>query len=170
MWLLRKGSFKHLPIFRYSTKCVRKELFCDGRINCAWPYSEPADEMYCREDTKPAPASWSMSDLPVIVIVLLFLFSIFTGLVYALRRFNRKKRQKAIESEGRRSRSSERMRTRDLINLSNSLPSYPPPYSQDPASALSQPRAPLTATLLGEDADPPLLPPQQPPSYTLNIP
>ena len=28
--------------FRYSTKCVRKELFCDGRINCAWPYSDPA--------------------------------------------------------------------------------------------------------------------------------
>ena len=27
---------------RYSTKCVRKELFCDGRINCAWPYKEPA--------------------------------------------------------------------------------------------------------------------------------
>ena len=27
---------------RYSTKCIRKELFCDGRVNCAWPYSEPA--------------------------------------------------------------------------------------------------------------------------------
>lgn len=30
---------------RYSTKCVRKELFCDGRINCAWPYSEPAGDI-----------------------------------------------------------------------------------------------------------------------------
>ena len=29
---------------RYSTKCVRKELFCDGRVNCAWPYSEPAGQ------------------------------------------------------------------------------------------------------------------------------
>ena len=27
---------------RYSTKCVRRELFCDGRVNCAWPYAEPA--------------------------------------------------------------------------------------------------------------------------------
>ena len=27
---------------RFSTKCVRRELFCDGRINCAWPYVEPA--------------------------------------------------------------------------------------------------------------------------------
>ena len=167
---MRQCCFKPLPIFRYSTKCVRKELFCDGRINCAWPYSEPADEVYCREDAKPAPASWSMSDFPVIVIVLLILSSIFTGLVCALRRFNRKKQEKATESEGRRSRSSERMRTRDLINLSNSLPSYPPPYSQDPASALSQPRAPLTATLLGEEADPPLLPNTTTPSYTLIMP
>ena len=31
---------------RYSTKCVRKELFCDGRINCAWPYSEPAGVLF----------------------------------------------------------------------------------------------------------------------------
>ena len=27
---------------RFSTKCVRRELFCDGRVNCAWPYVEPA--------------------------------------------------------------------------------------------------------------------------------
>jgi hypothetical protein len=32
---------------RYSTKCVRKELFCDGRVNCAWPYSEPAGQSTC---------------------------------------------------------------------------------------------------------------------------
>ena len=25
-----------------STRCIRRELFCDGRINCAWPYREPA--------------------------------------------------------------------------------------------------------------------------------
>ena len=30
---------------RFSTKCVRRELFCDGRINCAWPYVEPAGEL-----------------------------------------------------------------------------------------------------------------------------
>jgi hypothetical protein len=25
----------------YRSSCVRKELFCDGRVNCAWPDSEP---------------------------------------------------------------------------------------------------------------------------------
>ena len=119
---------------RYSTKCVRKELFCDGRINCAWPYSEPAgelfltcsivhhfsvqlfiifrlflsslflrmsclmfvffsfiflfpDEVYCRETKEPEVESWSMSDLPVIVLVVLLLLAILVGLGCALRRF-----------------------------------------------------------------------------------
>ena len=26
---------------RFSTKCVRRELFCDGRVTCAWPYVKP---------------------------------------------------------------------------------------------------------------------------------
>ena len=25
----------------YRSSCVRKELFCDGRVNCAWPDREP---------------------------------------------------------------------------------------------------------------------------------
>ena len=25
----------------YRASCVRKELFCDGRVNCAWPNTEP---------------------------------------------------------------------------------------------------------------------------------
>ena len=67
---------------------MRKELFCDGRINCAWPYSEPADEVYCREAAKPKVATWSMSDLPVIVLVVLILLAILTGLGCAIRRFS----------------------------------------------------------------------------------
>ena len=25
----------------YRASCVRKELFCDGRVNCTWPDREP---------------------------------------------------------------------------------------------------------------------------------
>ena len=35
---------------RFSTKCVRRELFCDGRINCAWPYVEPAGKFSNKEE------------------------------------------------------------------------------------------------------------------------
>ena len=31
-----------------SRTCVRKDLFCDGRINCALPTSKPPDETSCR--------------------------------------------------------------------------------------------------------------------------
>ena len=33
-----------------SRTCVRKDLFCDGRINCALPTSKPPDETSCRWD------------------------------------------------------------------------------------------------------------------------
>ena len=29
-----------------SRNCVRKELFCDGRVNCAWPHNVPAGNKY----------------------------------------------------------------------------------------------------------------------------
>ena len=28
------------------SSCVRKELFCDGRVNCAWPDREPQGKQY----------------------------------------------------------------------------------------------------------------------------
>ena len=28
-----------------SRNCVRKDLFCDGRVNCAWPHNVPAGEI-----------------------------------------------------------------------------------------------------------------------------
>merc|ERR1719348_996323 len=66
---------------RYSTKCVRKELFCDGRINCAWPYSEPADEVYCQSSPKkPESSPWSVNDIPVILLVLFLVLSLLLAL------------------------------------------------------------------------------------------
>merc|ERR1719433_2225090 len=47
---------------RFSTKCVRRELFCDGRINCAWPYVEPADEVHCLETLAPPDTSYFATD------------------------------------------------------------------------------------------------------------
>merc|ERR1719471_210185 len=55
---------------RFSTKCVRRELFCDGRINCACPYVEPADEVHCPENLSPPEESYLVTDLFVIFLVL----------------------------------------------------------------------------------------------------
>ena len=50
----KTGAAPGRPIilcYRFSTKCVRRELFCDGRINCAWPYVEPAGKFSNKEPT-----------------------------------------------------------------------------------------------------------------------
>lgn len=161
---------------RYSTKCVRKELFCDGRINCAWPYSEPADEVYCRESSKPEVSSWSMSDLPVIVLVLLILLTVLLGLGCALRRFSRHQekfpagcRQVRHRDRAVLTRTTQR-EVMEAVMEEQFLPScpplhLPPPYSSLPAApALPRPLHPLPAS-------PPSSPPQYdnpPPSYTLS--
>ena len=44
-----KALMTDASFFRFSTKCVRRELFCDGRINCAWPYVEPAGKFSNKE-------------------------------------------------------------------------------------------------------------------------
>lgn len=141
---------------RYSTKCVRKELFCDGRINCAWPYSEPADEVYCRESAEPQVAAWSVTDLPVILLVVLVLLGLLLGLLCALRRFSRHE-EKITASVVPNSRQ---IRGRDRAVLSRRsicerevmedqfLPScpplqLPPPYSSLPDSPLPRPMHPL---------------------------
>ena len=46
-----------------------------------------ADEVYCRETKQPEVESWSMSDVPVIVLVILLLLAILVGLACALRRY-----------------------------------------------------------------------------------
>ena len=44
------------------------------------------DEVYCRETKQPEVETWSMSDVPVIVLVVLLLLAILVGLACALRR------------------------------------------------------------------------------------
>ena len=46
------------------------------------------DEVYCRETKQPEVETWSMSDVPVIVLVVLLLLAILGGLACALRRYS----------------------------------------------------------------------------------
>jgi len=160
---------------RYSTKCVRKELFCDGRINCAWPYSEPADEVYCRESSVPPVASWSVTDLPVILLVVLVLLGLLLGLLCALRRFSQheEKITASVVPNTRRPRDrallSGRSVTEREVMEDQFLPScpplqLPPPYSSLPDSPLPRPMHPLPPP----SPQPPQLYENPPPSYEVS--
>jgi len=139
---------------RYSTKCVRKELFCDGRINCAWPYSEPADEVYCRESVVPQVTAWSVTDLPVILVVVLVLLGLLLGLLCALRRFSQQEEKitSSVVPNSRRSRDRSLLSRHSVcereVMEDTFLPScpplqLPPPYSSLPDSPLPRPLHPL---------------------------
>ncbi len=45
------------PFYRqclYTSHCIRREFFCDGRINCAWPSGDAGgtDEFNCDKESK----------------------------------------------------------------------------------------------------------------------
>ena len=56
--VIKKNCGTHNPFYRqcsYSNHCIRREFFCDGRINCAWPDAEHGgtDEVKCDESKCP---------------------------------------------------------------------------------------------------------------------
>lgn len=125
---------------RYSTKCIRKELFCDGRVNCAWPYTEPADEVYCKEVSLPAKETWKFSDLSTVLIVILIIVLVLTALYCGIVKFRTriktvKKNSSADEQRVNMSRQVHRVSTAIPQHFLPSCPphppsSLPPPYTE----------------------------------------
>ena len=108
-----------------------------------------SDEVYCQEPpTVPEKSSWSMSDLPVILTVVVFLLAILGGLAYALQRFSQHEEKVTMSSSSsrRQVRHRDRLllgRDQDLMEAvmedhgEQFLPtcpplSLPPPYSSLP--------------------------------------
>ena len=55
--VIRKDCGRHNPYYRqcsHTDHCIRREFFCDGRINCAWPDAEHGgtDEVNCDAEGK----------------------------------------------------------------------------------------------------------------------
>ena len=73
-----------------SNQCVKKDFFCDGRPNCAWPYGDyPRDEIECDGyiTTFERFGSRTMaSRIPVIIIVSIIGIGCIMLLVVVLRR------------------------------------------------------------------------------------
>jgi len=137
---------------RFSTKCVRRELFCDGRINCAWPYVEPADEVHCLEVSEPEEESLFLTDVATIFLVLGAIVTMVAGLVLALTKYAKKVPKMSGNAP------SDVFSRRQLIDLTSdnneglynpSCPPLPPP----------PPYTPLDTT-----------PPQPPPNYSPLLP
>jgi len=134
---------------RFSTKCVRRELFCDGRVNCAWPYVEPADEVHCLEALAPEEQSLLATDLAFIFLVISILACMVVGLVLAVSKYSKKvtKMPDSVPSDlfcNRQLLDDPSDRSSDYIPSCPPLPP-PPPYT---AVDNLQPNPPPSYSLL----------------------
>jgi len=148
---------------RFSTKCVRRELFCDGRINCAWPYVEPADEVHCLENLAPEDESYLMTDLLVIFLVLSLLAAMIAILVVAVNKYGGKVAKSDTAGSGNNSDtdiSPDLFCQQQLLEDHHFTPSCPP--------APPPPYTPVDSLSPHHHHQHP--PPHPPPSYSLLMP
>ncbi|XP_023348172.1 uncharacterized protein LOC111716887 [Eurytemora carolleeae] len=132
-----------------SPRCIRKELFCDGQINCAVTDNSPEDERNCSWMGRgiEEPKTWK-SQVPFLEGFLFLLVILLIVLIYiGVRVFRRRKLNKGEYPAVREQRdliqfNSDQYRECDTV-VPVSAPScpplpLPPPYSQIDSSTVIQ--------------------------------
>jgi len=116
-----------------SRECIRRELFCDGRVNCALPASKPPDETSCRVTAQPKTSRslWQGASLVQYAgLALLIVFSIVV-VTYTGRQLRRPPRQILARPKPNVTEGSEVLihTLGQQTRISRSAPPLPPPYS-----------------------------------------
>jgi len=113
-----------------SNRCVRRDLFCDGRVNCALPYRDPADEAQCRDIPSPQPEPWSIKEAIVIVIFISSFCTIVAIITWFVMKFRKPSSPKPIIQLIPRQSAADLL-TGDLPQhfLPTCPPLHPPPYT-----------------------------------------
>lgn len=136
----RKENRKFRRCSSSSRQCIRRELFCDGRVNCALSGSKPLDEASCTSTNSPQQDSksdhWQDSSLPTVTG--LFSLGLFIAVVigFVYKRLKQQQRSKQGHSRGTGGGGSQNHD--DLLVAINSSPprvarrAPPPPYSEVP--------------------------------------
>jgi len=128
--------------------CVRKDLFCDGRINCAWPHSVPADESQCKEVAPPVEPEKNDNTTGIVLTVLAFLAVSVLSVGYLFyKRRNNQPPKLATQIITRPLQGQEDLLTTGMCGDLSHQPLHPPPYAATPS------------------APPPAVPARQPPRY-----
>jgi len=123
-----------------SRECIRRELFCDGRVNCALPSSKPPDEASCRATAEPKTSKsfWQgVGLLQYAGLVLLIVFSLVV-VTYTGRQLRRPPRQILTRPKPSGSEASEvfiHTLGQPTRILRSAPPPPPPPYSSGPGMA-----------------------------------
>jgi len=102
----KKTCGKDDPVYRRcsssSRTCVRKDLFCDGRINCALKTSKPPDETSCSLTASPPEsesAMWEDAGLPHFAGLFFGIIFLLVLLTYVAKNFQQKAPKTSTISE-----------------------------------------------------------------------
>jgi len=77
--VIKKDCGVHNPYYRqcsHTDHCIRREFFCDGRINCAWPDAEHGgtDEVNCDAEDEPYRGPFNSrgaSNIPLVIVMII---------------------------------------------------------------------------------------------------
>jgi len=97
-----KDDTTHRRCSSKSSQCIRRELFCDGRINCALPYAKPPDEASCSLTASPPEsesAMWEEAGIPHFACLFFGIVFLLVLLVYIAKNFQQKKPKTSTISE-----------------------------------------------------------------------
>jgi len=97
-----KEDTTHRRCSSKSRHCIRRDLFCDGRINCALPSSKPLDETSCSLTASPPEsesAMWEDAGLPHFAGLFFGIIFLVVLLTYVAKNFQQKKPKTSTISE-----------------------------------------------------------------------
>lgn len=146
----------------HTSHCIRREFFCDGRVNCAWPDAEAGgtDEINCDAEDEPYRYPFNTqgaANIPLVIVMIV----IATGFIVVLLVFGKK-----ILSIFCKANDLNRSTRSDSNNeLSAARTRRQPPAGPSAPTRPSEASVPLPDEPDSTAARPPSTPPTAPPSY-----
>jgi hypothetical protein len=121
------GDFRRCP---QSKICVKKDLFCDGMVNCPDHHGHPGDEVDCRYHHLDQDDPWPWSGWEIMITLVGLLISVGVCSIVALRRFMNT--SKVSECSLQRRQLEEPLAEEFPPQIFPTFPpSQPPPYSAE---------------------------------------
>lgn len=159
--VIKKDCGVHHPYYRqcsHTDHCIRREFFCDGRINCAWPDAEHGgtDEVNCDAEDEPYRGPFNSrgaSNIPLVIVMIIIATAFIVVMVIFGKKFfvvfckNNELRRQSTPSSTQFNELPPSSRRRPAVAASVVLPAEPNEHT------------PALAATSSDDA------PSAPPSY-----
>ena len=115
-----------------SATCIKRDLFCDGRVNCPGHHGHPADEAECHHhdaDQDDLEVSWTWQGFVISIFLLGLLVIVIICTSLGLKKIMNTSKTKECSTQRRQ---LEELLAADFLPQISSCPHHePPPYSTE---------------------------------------